>query len=87
MIKGYRPAERGFELQAARLRLLETRIAAGQVPTEEGLAEAAAVGYTSVEAGAVSREVEAAVNQQKFLASIVAANDLGLVKTVKPVLA
>ena len=48
------------------------------------LAEAAAVGYSSVEAGAVSREVEAAVNQQKFLANIVAASDLELVKTVRP---
>jgi TonB family protein len=49
------------------------------------LADAAAVGYSSAEAGDISREVEAGVNQQKFLANIVAANDLELVKTVKPV--
>ena len=42
------------------------------------------MGYSSVEAGAVSREVETAVNQQKFLANIVAASDLELVKTVRP---
>jgi TonB family protein len=49
------------------------------------LAEAAAVGYSSAEVGTISRELEAAVNQQKFLTDVVAANDLQLVKTVKPV--
>jgi TonB family protein len=48
------------------------------------LAEAADVGYTSADSGAVSRELEAAVNQQKFLANVVAANELELVKSVKP---
>jgi len=48
------------------------------------LDEAAAVGYPSAESGAVSRELEAAVNQQGFLANVVAANDLDLVKSVKP---
>jgi TonB family protein len=48
------------------------------------LDEAAAVGYSSAESGAVSRELEAAVNQQGFLANVVAANDLDLVKSVKP---
>ncbi len=49
------------------------------------LAEAAAVGYSSAEADDVTREVEAAVTQQKFLTNIVAANDLELVKRVTPV--
>jgi TonB family protein len=48
------------------------------------LDEAAAVGYSSAESGAVSRELEATVNQQRFLANVVAANDLDLVKSVKP---
>jgi TonB family protein len=49
------------------------------------LGEAADVGYTSADSGAVSRELEAAVNQQKFLTNIVAANELELVKSVAPV--
>ena len=49
------------------------------------LTEAAAVGYTSADSGAVSRELEAAVNQQQFFANVVAANDLKLVKSVTPV--
>jgi TonB family protein len=49
------------------------------------LAEAAAVGYTSADSGAISRDLEAAVNQQQFLANVVAANDLELVKSVKPI--
>lgn len=48
------------------------------------LVEATAVGYSSADSSAVSRELEAAVNQQKFLADVVAANDLELVKSVKP---
>jgi TonB family protein len=46
--------------------------------------EATAVGFSSTESGALSRELESAVNQQKFLTSIVAANELDLVKSVKP---
>jgi TonB family protein len=49
------------------------------------LTEAAAVGYTSADSGAVARELEAAVNQQQFFANVVAANDLKLVKSVTPV--
>ena len=49
------------------------------------LTEAAAVGYTSADSSAVSRELEAAVNQQQFFANVVAANDLKLVKSVTPV--
>jgi TonB family protein len=45
------------------------------------LAEAASVGYTSAD----SRELETAVDQQQFFANVVAANDLELVKSVKPV--
>jgi TonB family protein len=48
------------------------------------LAEATAVGYSSAESGAVSRELEGAVDQRTFLANVVAANDLELVKSVKP---
>ncbi|HLZ99690.1 MAG TPA: tetratricopeptide repeat protein, partial [Steroidobacteraceae bacterium] len=49
------------------------------------LAEAAAVGYSSADSDAVSRELEAAATRQNFLANVVAANDLALVKSVKPV--
>jgi len=49
------------------------------------LAEAAAVGYTSAESGAVSRELDAAINQQQFFANVVASNELELVKSVKPI--
>jgi TonB family protein len=49
------------------------------------LAEAAAVGYSSADATGASRDLEAAVNQQKFLSDVVAANDLDLIKSVKPV--
>jgi TonB family protein len=48
------------------------------------LAEATAVGYSSAESGAVSRELEGAVDQRTFLANVVAANELELVKSVKP---
>jgi TonB family protein len=48
------------------------------------LAEATAVGYSSAESGAVSRELEGAVDQRTFLANVVAANDLELVKSVTP---
>jgi TonB family protein len=48
------------------------------------LAESAAVGYSSTESGTISRELEAAQNQQKFLANVVSANELELVKSVKP---
>jgi TonB family protein len=47
--------------------------------------EAAAVGYSSAESGAVSGELETAVNRQIFLANIVAANELDLVTSVKPI--
>jgi TonB family protein len=46
--------------------------------------EATTVGFSSTESGALSRELESAVNQQKFLTSIVAANELELVKSVTP---
>jgi TonB family protein len=46
--------------------------------------EATAVGFSSTESGALSRELESAVNQQMFLTSIVAANELDLVKSVQP---
>jgi TonB family protein len=49
------------------------------------LAEAAAVGYSTAESDAASRELEAAVSQQKFLADVVPANELELVKSAKPV--
>jgi TonB family protein len=42
------------------------------------------VGFSSAESGAVSQELETAVNQQKFLANVIAANDLDRVKSVKP---
>jgi TonB family protein len=48
------------------------------------LAEATAVGYSSAESGAVSRELEGAADRRTFLANVVAANDLELVKSVKP---
>jgi TonB family protein len=48
------------------------------------LAEAAAAGYISADSGAVSRELDAAVNRQQFLTNVVAANELELVKSVKP---
>jgi TonB family protein len=48
------------------------------------LAEATAVGYSSTESGAVSRELEGAVDQRTFLANVVPANDLELVTSVKP---
>jgi TonB family protein len=46
--------------------------------------EAAAVGFSSSESGAVARELETAVDHQKFLANVLAANDLNLVKSVMP---
>ena len=49
------------------------------------LDEAAAVGFSSAESGAVSRELETVVNQQKFLANVVGSGELDLVKSVKPV--
>jgi TonB family protein len=48
------------------------------------LDEAAAVGFSSAESGALSRELETVVNQQKFLASVVGSGELDLVKSVKP---
>jgi TonB family protein len=55
------------------------------VAAQNWLSEAAAAGYSSAESDVAAREVEAAVNQQQFLANVVAANELQLVKTVKPV--
>jgi TonB family protein len=49
------------------------------------LDEAAAVGYSSAETSAALREVEAAANQQHFLTNVVSANELTLVKSVKPI--
>jgi TonB family protein len=49
------------------------------------LDEADAVGYSSADSSAALREVEAATNQQHFLANVISANELTLVKSVKPV--
>jgi TonB family protein len=49
------------------------------------LDEADAVGYSSADSSAAFREVEAAANQQHFLANVISANELTLVKSVKPV--
>jgi TonB family protein len=49
------------------------------------LDEAAAVGFSSADLSAASREVEAAANQQQFLANVIGASELTLVKSVTPV--
>jgi TonB family protein len=49
------------------------------------LDQADAVGYSSADSSAALREVEAAANQQHFLANVISANELTLVKSVKPV--
>jgi TonB family protein len=48
------------------------------------LDEAAAIGFASPESGSAAHDLEAAVAGQRFLANVVAANDLTLVKQVKP---
>jgi TonB family protein len=49
------------------------------------LDEATSIGYASTEASAALAELEAALAQQRFLANVVTANELSLVKAVKPV--
>jgi protein TonB len=49
------------------------------------LDEAAAVGFSSADLTAASREVEVASNQQQFLAKVIGASELTLVKSVTPV--
>jgi TonB family protein len=48
------------------------------------LDEAAAVGYSSAESGAVLQELEAAIAKQKFLSNVVSASVLTPLKTVQP---
>jgi protein TonB len=48
------------------------------------LDEAAAIGFASPESGSATHDLEAAVAGQRFLANVVPANDLALVKQVKP---
>jgi len=49
------------------------------------LNQAAAIGYSSPDAAATLRDVDGAVSRQKFLADVVGANELALVKSVQPV--
>jgi TonB family protein len=49
------------------------------------LEEAGAVGFASAESGSVQHDLDAAVAAQQFLANVVAAGDLTLVKSVTPV--
>jgi TonB family protein len=49
------------------------------------LDEAAAIGYAAPEASAAGRDLDAALAQQTFLANVVNANQLDLVKSVPPV--
>jgi TonB family protein len=48
------------------------------------LAEAAAIGFASSESASTQHDLDAAVDKQKFMANVVAANDLTLVKSVTP---
>ena len=49
------------------------------------LEEAAAVGFSSADLSAALRETEAAANQQHFLANVIGASELTLVKSVTPI--
>ena len=49
------------------------------------LAEAGAIGFASPESDSVLHDLDAAAARQQFLANVVAAGDLTLVKSVKPV--
>jgi TonB family protein len=49
------------------------------------LEEATAIGFVSPESKSALNELDAAVAGQKFMANVVAANDLDLVKSVKPI--
>jgi TonB family protein len=49
------------------------------------LEEATAIGFASPEAKSAQNDLDAAVAGQKFMANVVAANDLNLVKSVKPI--
>jgi TonB family protein len=48
------------------------------------LAEARAIGFTSAETDSVQHDLDAAVAGQQFLANVVAAGDLKLIKSVQP---
>jgi TonB family protein len=48
------------------------------------LDEAAAIGFASPDSASATHDLEAAVAGQRFLANVVAANDLTLVKQIKP---
>jgi TonB family protein len=48
------------------------------------LSEAAAIGFNSAEAAATQHDLDIAAAKQKFMANVVAANDLTLLKSVKP---
>jgi TonB family protein len=49
------------------------------------LEAAAAIGFASAESRSAQNDLDAAVAGQKFMADVVAANELGLVKSVKPI--
>jgi TonB family protein len=49
------------------------------------LGEAAELGFSSAESGAAQRDLDAALVQQRFLANVIPASDLTLVKSVNPV--
>ena len=49
------------------------------------LEEATAIGFASPESKSAQNDLDAAVAGQKFMANVVAANDLDLVKSVKPI--
>jgi TonB family protein len=49
------------------------------------LDEAAAVGYASDDGASLQRELQAAIDQEKFLSDVVPSNELTLVKSVQPV--
>jgi TonB family protein len=49
------------------------------------LDEATAIGFSSPDAAAALRDLDTALAQQKFLANVVSANELAIVKSVQPV--
>jgi protein TonB len=48
------------------------------------LTEAAAIGFASAESASTQHDLDVAVDQQQFITNVVAANELTLVKSVKP---
>jgi TonB family protein len=48
------------------------------------LGEAAAIGFASADAASTQHDLDAAADKQKFMANVIAANDLTLLKSVKP---